>query len=554
MPNLMSLSLSNTIISANAGSLVAGNAPASADYSERVSHTVNGLWSTAQGYGLIDVAKSLGVMETGELPTNGQNNNPALNAINAPSAWAAGFTGRGVTVAVIDGGIAHHSEVADRIVGGYDFHDKDTTPLPDSGATLDHGLGVGAILAASHSVHAGPDTMGVAPDASLLNVRVVGDAGGNTVNVAAGIRWAVDHGAKVICIPLQNKLTTVDQFVVDAIHYAFQNNVVSVVIGGNFSNYGPTGLAAAAKQLNGEALAVGNYKLATATPFGSSNMPGSDPFPWVMASSTGVLPKASGGYAHLDDGGTSYAGPYVAGLAALLWQQDPNASASTIMAKIVSGATLAQSVAVTLALPPPVIGTAGDDLIGVVSGATIDGGGGLDTLRFPGASAEYTISGSAAGFIVTTTANNSDNVLFSVERLAFSDKSIALDVGGNGGAAYRLYQAAFDRVPDKAGLGFWMGALDRGQSLAEVAGGFVGSAEFQQLYGASPGNEQLVTAMYRNVLHRAPDAGGMDFWLGAMENGRTAVDLLTSFSESAENQAAAIKVIGLGFEFTSALG
>ena len=109
-------------------------------------------------------------------------------------------------------------------------------------------------------------------------------------------------------------------------------------------------------------------------------------------------------------------------------------------------------------------------------------------------------------------------------------------------------------MPDKAGLGFWMGALDRGQSLAEVAGGFVGSAEFQQLYGASPGNEQLVTAMYRNVLHRAPDAGGMDFWLGAMENGRTAVDLLTSFSESAENQAAAIKVIGLGFEFTSALG
>ena len=554
MFNLISLSLSNTIISTDAGSPVAANAPALVDHSERVIHTANGLWSTASGYGVIDIAKSLGVMDTGDLPVNGQNNNLALNAVNAPSAWAAGFTGKGVTVAVIDSGIAHHAEIADRIVGGYDFYDKDETPLPDSGVTLDHGLSVGAIIAASHSVHAGPDTMGVAPDASLLNVRVAGDTGGNTVNVAAGIRWAVDHGAKVICIPLQNKLTTVDQFVFDAVHYAFQNNVVTVVIGGNFSNYGPTGLAAVVKQLNGEALAVGNYDLSTTTAFASSNMPGSDPFPWVMASSTGVLPKASGAYASFVDGGTSYAGPYVAGLAALLWQQDPAASASSIMAKIVSGATLAQTVAVTLALPPPVIGSAGADLLTLVHGATIDGGGGIDTLRFPGARADYTIIGSAAGFIVTTTASNSDNVLFGVERLAFSDQSIALDVVGNGGAAYRLYQAAFDRVPDKAGLGFWMSAMDRGQLLADVADGFVRSAEFQQLYGASPDNAQLVTAMYRNVLHRAPDAGGMDFWLGAMDGGRTAVDLLTSFSESAENQAAAIKLIGLGFEFTSAMG
>ena len=533
---------------------VGAKALANVDSSERVSHTPNGLWSTALGYGVIDIAKSLGVVDVGDLPINGQNNNLALNAINAPSAWAAGITGQGVTVAIIDAGIAYHSELADRIMGGYDFHEKDETPLPDGGVTLDHGLSVGAIIAASHSVHDGPDTMGVAPDATLLNIRVVGDTGGNTVNVAAGIRWAVDHGAKVICIPLQSKLTTVDQFVVDAVHYAFQNNVVTVVIGGNFSNYGPTGPAAAVKQLNGEALAVGNYNLSTYAPFATSNMPGSEPFPWVMASSSGVLPKASGGYANFVDGGTSYAGPYVAGLAALLWQQDPTASASTIMAKIVTGATLAQSVAVTLALPPPVIGGAGADLLTLVSGATIDGGGGIDTLRFPGARADYTISGSAAGFIVTTTANNSDNVLFNVERLAFSDQSVALDVGGNGGAAYRLYQAAFDRAPDKAGLGFWMGAMDSGQSLVEVAGGFVRSVEFQQLYGAGPSHEQLVTAMYRNVLHRAPDAGGMDFWLGAMDGGRTAVDLLTSFSESAENQAAAIKVIGLGFEYGDALG
>lgn len=112
---------------------------------------------------------------------------------------------------------------------------------------------------------------------------------------------------------------------------------------------------------------------------------------------------------------------------------------------------------------------------------------------------------------------------------------------------YRLYQAAFDRAPDKAGLGYWMQAMDNGLKLAEVANGFTAAIEFQALYGASPTNEQLVKAMYHNVLHRSPDAGGLKFWLDALSNGSTTNDLLTSFSDSAENQAVAIEIIGQGF-------
>lgn len=53
--------------------------------------------------------------------------------------------------------------------------------------------------------------------------------------------------------------------------------------------------------------------------------------------------------------------------------------------------------------------------------------------------------------------------------------------------------------------------MDNGYSLMNVALGFVQSAEFQALYGVKPSNNALITKFYTNVLHRAPDQGGLDF-------------------------------------------
>lgn len=126
-------------------------APLFTDYSERVSNTALGEWSTAQGYGLINVAATLGVEDLGAtLPINAQSNNLALNAISASSAWAAGYTGKGVKVAIVDVGIASHPEIDARIVGGRDFFDNDDTPAPDGGSYSDHALGAASIIAASH--------------------------------------------------------------------------------------------------------------------------------------------------------------------------------------------------------------------------------------------------------------------------------------------------------------------------------------------------------------------------------------------------------------------
>ncbi|MGZ5202155.1 MAG: S8 family serine peptidase [Telluria sp.] len=537
-----------------AGDIAVGSdyQPSFTDYSEKVSQAAAGLWSTAQGYGLVNAAKSLGVPQVAALPLNGQNNNLALDAIDAPSAWAAGFTGKGVKVAVIDGGIADNSEVSGRIVGGYDFVDRDATPSPDAGPYRDHALGVASIIAASHDPHAGRDTMGVAPEASLLNVRVGNSTtGSNDDLMSAGIRYAVDQGAKVICMPLQSTAPQMGQSVIDAVHYAFQHNVVTVIIGGNYSNYGPTGPALIAQQLKGEVIDVGNYNVPAGAPFDSSNMPGANPFPWVMASSSGYVPNSQGGYTYWSDGGTSFAGPYVAGLAALLWQQNPNATASDIINKIIAGASIGGNAA-TGTLVTSLTGGASADVFNAAAGVSIDGAAGIDTVKYSGAHTGYTVAATATGFSVTNNADHTVNQLANVERLAFSDTAIALDVGnGDGGMAYRLYQAAFDRTPDAGGLGFWINSLDNGMALLAVADGFVKSGEFVQLYGATPSTSQLVAAMYQNVLHRAADAGGASFWVDAIDkHGVSVAQMLMNFSESPENQAAVAKVIGQGFAFT----
>lgn len=122
-------------------------------------------------------------------------------------------------------------------------------------------------------------------------------------------------------------------------------------------------------------------------------------------------------------------------------------------------------------------------------------------------------------------------------RVDFADVSLAFDIEGTAGKAYRLYRAAFDRKPDADGLGFWIAAMDRDVTLKTVAQGFVQSPEFAKLYGASPTHAQIVQALYRNVLHRDPDANGADFWMKALANGLSVEQLLIDFSESAENKA-----------------
>ena len=180
----------------------------------------------------------------------------------------------------------------------------------------------------------------------------------------------------------------------------------------------------------------------------------------------------------------------------------------------------------------------------------IDGSTGTDTVVFAGNRTSYTTNKTSTGWAVSSTTEGVDT-LTNVERLKFADTAIALDTSGVGGQTYRVYKAAFNRTPDVGGLGFWISGMDGGVSLNAVAQGFVNSAEFKTVYGASPTNAQIVTRFYDNVLGRAADSGGYNYWLGILDSGQSSVaQVLASFSESSENQAAVIGVIGNGILYT----
>lgn len=195
-------------------------------------------------------------------------------------------------------------------------------------------------------------------------------------------------------------------------------------------------------------------------------------------------------------------------------------------------------------------GNSGDDVLsGLAGNDFIDGGTGRDTVRYPGNRSAVTVAMTPDGF--TATGPDGIDSLVNVERLQFDDVKVALDVDGTGGQAYRLYQAAFNRTPDAGGLGYWIMVLDAGAGLRDAALGFVTSQEFRTVYGASPTNDQLVTGFYQNVLHRAPDAGGHDYWLGILNQQRdTVAGVLANISESPENQAGVIGAIANGFGYT----
>ena len=107
----------------------------------------------------------------------------------------------------------------------------------------------------------------------------------------------------------------------------------------------------------------------------------------------------------------------------------------------------------------------------------------------------------------------------------------------NDAEATRLYQAAFNRSPDAAGLAYWSGQLSQGSTVAQVAQGFVDSREFAAAYGALD-SAGFVAQLYANVLHRAPDAAGQQSWLNTLASGGTRAQVLAGFAESNENRIA----------------
>ena len=210
-----------------------------------------------------------------------------------------------------------------------------------------------------------------------------------------------------------------------------------------------------------------------------------------------------------------------------------------------------------------VVAGEGNDVVTLLGDKQIvDGGRGLDIVKLNGARADFAVKAvpvpanpdprtpPPASFTVTDQ-NGAASSLVNVERLVFSDATLALDIEGNAGQIYRLYQAAFDRTPDSTGLGYWIHAMDKGASLVDLAASFLAAPEGVQTYGGNLSTVDLVTRFYRNILDRDPDTGGRDYWAGLIDRkAATVAQVLAGISESNENKIGLVGVIGNGFVFT----
>ncbi|MDR6226778.1 S8 family serine peptidase [Desmospora profundinema] len=151
--------------------------------------------------------------------------------IGAPEAWkekdskGQPLKGKGIKVAVIDTGVdAKHPDLKGKVVGGYDFIDKDRTPQDGHG----HGTHVAGTIAADGKIK------GVAPGASILAYKVLDDEGfGDTADIIAGVDQAVKDGADVMNLSLGMDANVPDEPMSWALERAVQNGVVAVVANGN---------------------------------------------------------------------------------------------------------------------------------------------------------------------------------------------------------------------------------------------------------------------------------------------------------------------------------
>jgi membrane-anchored mycosin MYCP len=254
-------------------------------------------------------------------------------------------TGRGERVAVIDTGVAPHPRLAGRLVGLGDYL--------EGGDGLDdcdgHGTAVAGLIGAAPDP--GDDLIGIAPDAQILAVRqfspsIAGETGhpaGDLPSLADALVRSVRHGADVVnisgavCVPAA-QVDVVGAPVRQALDLARYEDVVVVAAAGNVGGGGCAADAPGQVSLPG----FFDADLLTVGAVDPDDRPA--PFtvrgPWVdvAAPGTGVGSLSAGGGTAAPLDGTSFAAPYVAGLAALIRERHPDLSASEVADRITATA------------------------------------------------------------------------------------------------------------------------------------------------------------------------------------------------------------------------
>lgn len=151
-----------------------------------------------------------------------------ISATNVQSAWAEGYTGQGVKVAVLDTGISNHIEL--NISGGVSTVDYTRSWNDDNG----HGTHVAGIIGSQPGITSinGIDITGVAPDVNLYAVKVLSNTGfGNLLDILEGIDWAIANDMDIINLSFTS--ATYSQIFEQMINNAYQKGILIVAASGN---------------------------------------------------------------------------------------------------------------------------------------------------------------------------------------------------------------------------------------------------------------------------------------------------------------------------------
>ncbi|WP_077193593.1 S8 family serine peptidase [Streptomyces lydicus] len=239
----------------------------------------------------------------------------ALDAFNPQKVWKES-TGKNVTVAVIDSGVnGDHVDLKGNVLPGKNFTNEGGTADHESGDS--HGTAMAGVIAGhGHGSNHADGIMGLAPDAKILPIKVNEIGPGSDLD--GPIRYAVDHGAKVINMSIAG--SGLNDLEKSAISYALKKDVLLVAGSGNdgsskqlYPAAAPGVLAVGAVAKDGQVLAESNYG-----PHIRLIAPGEKIY------STGTTPQYRQGT------GTSDATAYVSAAAALVRSKFPNLTAGQV--------------------------------------------------------------------------------------------------------------------------------------------------------------------------------------------------------------------------------
>lgn len=259
--------------------------------------------------------------------------------VRVDEAQDAGHGGSGVTVAVLDSWVDRtHPDFEGRVLPGADCLDGTCAPGPARSDACDHGTHVSGIVAAS--------SFGIAPAAQVLPVRVLahdaatGECTGRPEDVAAGLRWAVARGARVVNLSLGPDAPGLSSSpaISAAVEAAARAGVLVVFSAGNSGRpvadaYGDDAVVVAATGPDG--------RLASYSQRGRGvtlAAPGGDPASDGVCDRQDCVTSLFPGARYSVAAGTSMAAPHVSGVAALLLGQDPARSREQVLDRLLSTA------------------------------------------------------------------------------------------------------------------------------------------------------------------------------------------------------------------------